>query len=81
MTEILNDEKWVDNYIKTNRERIYQKFKEIKGSLELCGVSVYEPEGTLMCWADFRKFLPKNPTWEDEEKLCTRLFNDIGWLI
>ena len=26
MTEVLNDEKWLDNYIKTNRERIYDKF-------------------------------------------------------
>lgn len=81
MTEILNDEKWVNNYIKTNRERIHEKFQEIKRALEVSGIQVYESEGTLMCWADLRKFLPKNPTWEDEKKLCKRLFDDIGWLI
>ena len=81
MTEVLNDQEWLDKYVQTNRQRIYQKYTELKQALETNGVPVFESQGTLMCWADFRAYLPKDPTWKDEEELCKRLFNDIGLLI
>ena len=34
-----------------------------------------------MAWGDFRSCLPENPTWEDEEDLCKRLYHECGFLI
>ena len=35
MTQILNDEEWLDNYVKTNRQRIYEKYLELKEALDV----------------------------------------------
>jgi bifunctional pyridoxal-dependent enzyme with beta-cystathionase and maltose regulon repressor activities len=66
MIEVLKDEQWLDNFIQTNRKRIHEQYLDLKQALEENGVKVYDAQGTLMAWADFRKYLPPNPTWDDE---------------
>jgi 1-aminocyclopropane-1-carboxylate synthase len=81
LTKVLSDEVWLDNYITTNQQRVYQRFLELKDALSVINVILYESKGTLMAWADFRACLPDNPTWKDEEKLCIELFEKCGLLI
>jgi len=78
---VFSDEEWLDNYIKTNAERLKNAYDGLKEALAVVGATLYESEGAVMTWADFRSCLPPNPTWEDEEKLCKRLFEECGFLI
>jgi aspartate/methionine/tyrosine aminotransferase len=77
----LGDEKWLENYIQTYRERLSANFEMLTEALAVIDVTVYESEGTLMTWADFRSFLPKNPSEDDEKHLCEQLFEHCGLLL
>ena len=81
LNEVLSDEKWLEEYIEQNQKRIQASYVALKEALAVINVTLYESQGTLMAWADFRSHLPSNPTWKDEEELCKRLFKECGFLI
>ena len=81
MKEVLGDEEWVEWYVKENQRRIKERYELLKEALQEIEVTVYDSKGTLMAWADFRSCLPSNPTWQDEEDLCKRLYEECGFLI
>ena len=70
LNQVLSDEVWLASYIETNRKRIKESFELLREALAEIDVTLYESQGTLMAWADFRSCLPENPTWEMEKQLC-----------
>lgn len=80
LQKILEDEKWLDDYVKTARKRLTITRNAFKDALKSANVSVFESQGTLMAWVDFRGHLTES-TWEAENKLWVELYNDCGWMI
>lgn len=80
MRKVFEDEEWLENYITVVRRRLTKAYKAIVSALKAIDVPVFEGQGTLMLWADFRKFLPQN-NWDGEDQLWEELFTECKWLI
>lgn len=80
MKNVFEDEQWLENYITVVQRRLTIAYKSIVSALKAIDVPVFEGQGTLMLWADFRQFLPEN-SWEGEDKLWEELFTECKWLI
>lgn len=62
------------------RRRLTKSYKAMVGALKAIDVPVFEGQGTLMLWADFRKFLPEN-SFRGEDILWEEIFSECKWLI
>lgn len=80
LAKTFEDEKWIDNYVKTYRTRLTKLHTALKNALKRADISLFESQGTMMAWADFRKLL-KEPTWEAEDQLWDELFKKCKWLV
>lgn len=80
MSKVFADEEWLENFITVIRRRLTKAYKSIVGALKAVDVPVFEGQGTLMLWADFRKFLPEN-SFRGEDLLWEELFTECKWLI
>lgn len=80
LQRVLEDEKWVDNFVQTSKKRLQITRVAFKDALKAAGIPVFESQGTLMAWVDFRKYL-REDTWEAENELWEELYKDCGWMI
>lgn len=80
MRKVFEDEVWLENYIKVVQRRLTKAYKAIVGALTAVNVPVFEGQGTLMLWADFRDCLPEQ-SWKGEDALWEELFTECKWLI
>jgi len=80
LSKIFADEEWLDNFIMVTRRRLTKSYKAMVGTLKAIDVPVFEGQGTLMLWADFRKFLPEN-SMRGEDILWEEIFSECKWLI
>jgi len=80
LQKVLEDEKWVDNYIKTARKRLTISKNSFKEALDAAGIPLFESQGTLMGWVDLRAFL-RESSWEAENELWEELYKDVGWMV
>ena len=74
------DDKWVDNYVKTARKRLTVSRTAFKDALKAANIPLFESQGTLMGWADFRGML-RESSWEAENELWEELYKECGWMI
>lgn len=65
LQKILEDDKWLDNYVKMAKKRLTISKTAFKGALKAADIPLFESQGTLMGWVDFRAFL-REKTWEAE---------------
>lgn len=80
MRKVFEDEIWLENFISVVRRRLTKAYKSVTSALKAIDVPVFEGQGTLMLWADFRQFLPEN-SWAGEDQLWEELFTECKWLI
>lgn len=80
MSKVFADEAWLEDFIGVLRRRLTKAYKSIVGALKAIDIPVFEGQGTLMLWADFRKFLPEN-TFHGEDLLWEEIFTECKWLI
>lgn len=80
LQKILEDDKWVDSYVKTAKKRLTISRNALKDALKAADIPLFESQGTLMAWIDFRGFL-KESTWDAETQLWEELYKDCGWMI
>ena len=54
MRKVFEDEIWLENFITVIRRRLTKAYNSICDALRAIDVPVFEGQGTLMLWADFR---------------------------
>ena len=74
LSQCLADEHFLQNYISDVQRWLYVCYKGLEEALAAIDVPLTPAQGTLMAWADFRKYLPE-PTWEGEKQLWLELFD------
>lgn len=80
MRKVFEDEVWLENFITVIRRRLTKCYKSVTGALKAADIPVFEGQGTLMLWADFRQYLPES-SWKGEDQLWMELFTECKWLI
>lgn len=80
LQKILEDTKWIDQFVKDTRRKLQKTRASLKDALKAAGIPLFESQGTLMAWVDFRGLL-KEKTWEAETELWQELFKECGWMI
>lgn len=58
----------MDNFVKSSKKRLTASRNAFKDALAAANIPLFESNGTLMGWVDFRGFL-KESTWEAENEL------------
>ncbi|CAF0756700.1 unnamed protein product [Didymodactylos carnosus] len=82
MMSLLSDKEWTNRYVRTNKERLTEKFYSVKKQLELMSdgrIKVYEAQAGLFIWADFGLYLNEK-SFDEELKLFNMIF-DAGLYI
>jgi aspartate/methionine/tyrosine aminotransferase len=80
MQKILEDQKWLEDYVKMARKRLTASRTAFKDALQAANIPLFESQGTLMGWVDMRAFLVES-SWEAENALWEELYKDCGWMI
>ena len=72
LTRVLRDRAFVRDYLATNRAKLLHCYRALEQALAAVGVPLTPAAGSIMAWADFRRYLP-NATWEAEQELWLAL--------
>lgn len=80
LQKLLEDEKWLDSFVKTSKKRLTTSRNAFKEALKAANVPLFESQGTLMGWVDFRGYL-RESSWEAENELWEELYKECGWMI
>ncbi|GMI13729.1 hypothetical protein TrVE_jg4972 [Triparma verrucosa] len=75
--EILEDEKWVDEYLDESVNQLKEGCEIVEGYLRKLGLEYVEAEGGMFVWANFGCLLPED-SWEGEEAFTVLMFEEGG---
>lgn len=78
--ELLNDDGWVSEYQRRNREVLTEAYRAVALTLDRLNVPYTHARGSLFVWADFSDCLPAK-TQEAAEAWWEQLFENTGVLI
>lgn len=76
LASMLSDEKFTENYIKTNRERLRKRYEMIISGLKKAGIECLKGNAGLFCWMNLSPLLEK-PTREGELKLWDSILHEM----
>ncbi|KAK9715782.1 hypothetical protein RND81_06G189000 [Saponaria officinalis] len=76
LASMLSDEKFTDNYIRTNRERLKRRYEMIVNGLNRVGIECLKGNGGLFCWMNLSPFL-ECPTTEGELELWREIIGVV----
>ncbi|XP_009771829.1 1-aminocyclopropane-1-carboxylate synthase 7-like [Nicotiana sylvestris] len=76
LASMLSDEKFTEDYIKTNRERLRRRYEMIIHGLKSAGIECLKGNAGLFCWMDLSPLLEK-PTKECELALWNRILHQV----
>ncbi|KAF4371435.1 hypothetical protein F8388_001963 [Cannabis sativa] len=76
LATMLSDEKFTDNYIKTNRARLQKRYEMIISGLKKSGIECLKGNAGLFCWMNLSPLLEK-PTREGELKLWDSILGEM----
>lgn len=73
LTKVLQDKEFVQEFVSENRRRLTAAYHGLEDAMAAIGVPLTPAQGSLMAWADFRRYL-KEDTWDAEQELWMELF-------
>ncbi|XP_009589682.1 1-aminocyclopropane-1-carboxylate synthase 7-like [Nicotiana tomentosiformis] len=76
LASMLSDEKFTEDYIKTNRKRLRRRYEMIILGLRSAGIECLKGNAGLFCWMDLSPLLEK-PTKEYELALWNRILHQV----
>jgi 1-aminocyclopropane-1-carboxylate synthase len=82
LQQLISDHEWIRYYIVSNRQRLTQRYTQVKLALETIeGVKVRRSHAGFFIWVDLRELMPEEPTFDDETRLFEHLFDCAGIFI
>jgi aspartate/methionine/tyrosine aminotransferase len=80
--QLISDREWICSYIALNRQRLTQRYIQVKSALEtIRGVKVRRSDAGFFIWMDLRDLMPAEPSFEDETRLFEHFFDCAGIFI
>lgn len=76
LATMLSDEKFTENYIKTNRERLRRRYEMIIEGLKRAGIQCLEGNAGLFCWMNLSPSL-ESETRDGELKLWKSILHEV----
>nr|BCS80019.1 1-aminocyclopropane-1-carboxylic acid synthase [Delphinium grandiflorum] len=76
LASMLSDAEFTDNYIKTNRERLRQRYEFIVQGLRKSGIECLTGNAGLFCWMNLSPFL-ETPTREGELAIWDSFLHEV----
>lgn len=73
---MLSDEKFTERYIKTNRERLRERYELVVQGLKEAGIGCLKGEAGLFCWVNMEEFAEEK-TEEGELRLWKVIVEDL----
>ncbi|XP_047308059.1 1-aminocyclopropane-1-carboxylate synthase 7-like [Impatiens glandulifera] len=73
---MLSDEKFVEKYIRINRERLKRRYEMIVNGLREAGIECLKGNAGLFCWMNLGPFL-EDPTMESELEIWKLIVNEV----
>ncbi|BFZ22558.1 hypothetical protein BsWGS_25596 [Bradybaena similaris] len=81
LQNFLDDHEYMEKvFFRTMKERIHNRFEELRSVLEKYGARVHPSASTVFIWVDFSKFLPE-PTPEGELWLCEQFIQEQVFVV
>ncbi len=75
LSELLNDETFVDSFISTNQQRLNNAWSRTKQALDNADIPYVEPSAGFFVWIDLSKYLKKK-SFDSEMDLYNKLVDD-----
>ena len=75
--EVLEDEGWVDAFLEENSANLRDAHAALTAILAEGNVPVVPSSAGMFVWVDLSAHM-KAPTWEEEKRLWTACFEDLG---
>ena len=69
VAEILEDEAWVDEFLRQNNAALRASYGRLTAALDAAGVPYLPGGASMFLWVDLRRALPADPSWSDEREL------------
>ncbi|GAV68291.1 Aminotran_1_2 domain-containing protein, partial [Cephalotus follicularis] len=76
LASMLSNQKFTENYIKTNRERLRKRYEMIIGGLRSAGIECLKGNAGLFCWMNLSPLLDE-PTREGELALWNSMLHEV----
>ncbi|KAK6784351.1 hypothetical protein RDI58_017806 [Solanum bulbocastanum] len=76
LASMLSDEKFTENYIKKNRERLRRRYEMMIEGLRSAGIECLKGNAGLFCWMNLRPLLEK-PTKECELEVWNTILHEV----
>ncbi|KAF9662435.1 hypothetical protein SADUNF_Sadunf18G0053000 [Salix dunnii] len=76
LASMLSDEKFTENYIKTNRERLRKRYEMIIQGLKTSGIECLKGNAGLFCWMNLSPLL-ETPTRKGELALWKSILHEV----
>ena len=82
LEQLISDREWIRAYIALNRQRLTQRYMQVKSTLETChGMKIRRSCAGFFIWIDLRELMPTEPTFDDERRLFEHIFECEGIFI
>ncbi|KAL8503162.1 hypothetical protein ACS0TY_022054 [Phlomoides rotata] len=76
LASMLSDASFTDNYIRTNRERLWKRYGMMVDGLRRIGIECLDGNAGLFCWMDLKGLL-KEETREEELRLWKMILHEV----